>query len=144
MSFDNQCVRLKWIMDNYSVCFSFSILLKRQRYVLGLKLEIQRGTAVIKRGSFRKRVKGFGPLGAFKAIRKWLPYNSHFFLQGTQKCTKANMERALILARGVWLFGEASRPFQRVSEAMALAGLGLIRALCLFHKSNDIHNFNLT
>ena len=35
---------------------------------LGLDLEIQRGTAIIKRGSFRKRVKGFDPLGPSKAI----------------------------------------------------------------------------
>ena len=35
-----------------------------------IELEIQRDTAIIKRGKFRKRVKGFGTLGASKAIKK--------------------------------------------------------------------------
>ena len=95
----------------------------------GLELKIQRGNAIKKRGSFRKRVKGFGPLGALKAIQKGQRYSNHsFFLWGTQRANvKArNGKGTYILASSVWLFGGASMPFLSASEGH---GLGSIRVL---------------
>ena len=50
-----------------------------------LKLDIQRGTAIIERGSFRKRVKWFGPLWAFSAIWKGQAHRGHFFYRAPKK-----------------------------------------------------------
>ena len=42
----------------------------RSDIISGLQLEIQRGTAIIKRGSLWKRVNGFGSLGHPRPFKK--------------------------------------------------------------------------
>ena len=99
----------------------------------GLKLRIQRRKAIFKRGTLRK-VQEVLTFGGIQGHLKRAPIVTTTFQWGTYtglpQGTKATRKKGyLFLALSVQIFGRASMPFLRASEAMALDGLGLIWAL---------------
>ena len=74
-----------------------------------------------KEGSFRERIKGFGPLGASKAIQTGHPHSCHFFLlQGTKKAPRPKWNSHLYFSVTCEFIWGASRTFLKAYEAMAL------------------------
>ena len=114
-------------------CCLWSILLH------SLELRIQRGKAIFKKGTLRKGQEVLTFWGGIQCHSKRAPIVTTTFQWGTYtglpQGTKATRKKGTYFwPSSVQIFGRASRPFLRASEAMALDGLGLIQALRLASK----------